>query len=45
LPEPDKAALIQQLLAMPQATIDAMPPTERAQIMALRAQLMNQYTR
>jgi len=45
LPESDKAVLIQQLLAMPQATIDAMPPTERAQIMALRTQLMNQYTR
>lgn len=45
LPDPDKAVLIQQLLAIPQATIDAMPPNERAQIMALKAQLMNQYTR
>ena len=45
LPESDKAVLIQKLLAMPQATIDAMPPTERAQIMALRTQFMNQYTR
>jgi len=45
LPDSDKAALIQQLLAMPQATIDAMPPTERSQIMALRAQFMSQYPR
>lgn len=32
--------LLQQVLAMPQATIDSLPPAERSQIMALRQQLM-----
>lgn len=32
--------LLQQVLSMPQATIDALPPMERSQIMLLRQQLM-----
>ncbi|EEP76119.1 conserved hypothetical protein [Uncinocarpus reesii 1704] len=32
--------LLQQVLSMPQATIDALPPTERSQIMLLRQQLL-----
>ena len=35
LADPD--ALMQQVLAMPQSMIDALPPGDRAQIMALRA--------
>jgi cleavage stimulation factor subunit 2 len=35
---PDTDALIQQVMAMPQAVIDQLPPAERAQIMALRVQ-------
>jgi len=44
-PPADPNALYQQVLAMPQAQIDALPPNDRAQIMALRQQLMQQYTR
>lgn len=36
--EADPNALIQQVLAMPQEIVDALPPAERQQIMALRAQ-------
>jgi cleavage stimulation factor subunit 2 len=43
--QPDKAALVQQVLSMTQQQIDALPPMERGQIMALRAQLMQQYQR
>ncbi|KAK4862789.1 hypothetical protein LT330_002922 [Penicillium expansum] len=32
--------LLQQVLSMPQASIDALPPMERSQIMLLRQQLM-----
>ncbi|KAJ5466266.1 hypothetical protein N7530_010053 [Penicillium desertorum] len=32
--------LLQQVLSMPQATIDALPPMERSQILLLRQQLM-----
>ncbi|KAJ5676208.1 hypothetical protein N7462_009105 [Penicillium macrosclerotiorum] len=32
--------LLQQVLSMPQSAIDALPPTERSQIMLLRQQLM-----
>ncbi|TLD25612.1 hypothetical protein PspLS_05508 [Pyricularia sp. CBS 133598] len=38
----DTDALMQQVLALPQATIDQLPEAERAQIMALRASLMGQ---
>jgi cleavage stimulation factor subunit 2 len=31
--------LLQQVMAMDQRTIDTLPPTERSQIMALRAQM------
>ena len=37
---PGQEELLQQVLAMPQATIDALPPLERSQIMLLRQQLM-----
>ncbi|KAK2750623.1 hypothetical protein FQN57_002694 [Myotisia sp. PD_48] len=37
---PGHEELIQQVLSMPQATIDALPPTERNQIMVLRQQLL-----
>lgn len=37
---PGQEELLQQVLTMPQATIDALPPTERSQIMLLRQQLM-----
>lgn len=38
----DRVSLVQQVLAMPQQQIDALPPVERAQIMTLRAQLLQQ---
>lgn len=38
----DTDALMQQVLALPQSTIDQLPEAERAQIMALRASLMGQ---
>jgi cleavage stimulation factor subunit 2 len=38
----DRVSLVQQVLSMPQQQIDALPPVERAQIMALRAQLLQQ---
>jgi cleavage stimulation factor subunit 2 len=44
-PQPDREALLQQVLQMPQAQIDSLPPNDRAQIMALRASLMAQYGR
>lgn len=34
----DTGALMQQVLNMPQEIVDSLPPTERAQIMAIRAQ-------
>lgn len=37
---PNQDELLQQVLSMPQATIDALPPMERSQIMLLRQQLM-----
>ncbi|KAM5433037.1 hypothetical protein MferCBS31731_007261 [Microsporum ferrugineum] len=37
---PGQEELLQQVLSMPQATIDALPPTERNQIMVLRQQLL-----
>ena len=37
---PGQDELLQQVLAMPQQTIDALPPVERSQIMLLRQQLM-----
>lgn len=37
---PGQGELLAQVINMPQATIDALPPTERAQIMLLRQQLM-----
>ncbi|KAJ5238393.1 hypothetical protein N7468_003012 [Penicillium chermesinum] len=37
---PGQDELLQQVLTMPQATIDALPPMERSQIMLLRQQLM-----
>lgn len=37
---PGQEELLQQVLTMPQATIDALPPVERSQIMLLRQQLM-----
>ncbi|KAH8586564.1 hypothetical protein B0O99DRAFT_528443 [Bisporella sp. PMI_857] len=37
-PVDDNAALIQQLLSMPQDVIDQLPPAERAQLMAFRSQ-------
>lgn len=37
-PADDPSALIQQVLSMPQEIIDALPPAEKAQILALRAQ-------
>ncbi|MCJ1310853.1 hypothetical protein MMC25_004521 [Agyrium rufum] len=41
-PAPDNAqALLQQVLAMPQAQVEALPPAERAQIEALRRQFPN----
>lgn len=33
---PDQAALLKQVLEMPQRVVDALPPAERAQIMQLR---------
>jgi len=43
--QPSQNDLIQQVLAMPQAMIDALPPEQRAQIMQLRQQFGNQYAR
>lgn len=40
-PSQDTQALLRQVLSMPQHQIDALPPMERAQIMALRQQLMS----
>jgi cleavage stimulation factor subunit 2 len=37
---PSQEELLQQVLTMPQATIDALPPMERTQIMMLRQQLL-----
>lgn len=37
---PGQEELLQQVLSMPQAAIDALPPTERSQIMLLRQQLL-----
>lgn len=37
---PGQEELLQQVLSMPQAQIDALPPLERSQIMMLRQQLM-----
>ncbi|KAJ9246869.1 hypothetical protein DTO207G8_8544 [Paecilomyces variotii] len=37
---PGQDELLQQVLSMPQAAIDALPPVERSQIMLLRQQLM-----
>ena len=37
---PSQEELLQQVLAMPQATVDALPPLERSQVMILRQQLM-----
>lgn len=37
---PGQEELLQQVLNMPQATIDALPPAERSQIMLLRQQLL-----
>lgn len=37
---PGQEELLQQVLNMPQSTIDALPPMERSQIMMLRQQLM-----
>nr|KMM65502.1 hypothetical protein CPAG_01852 [Coccidioides posadasii RMSCC 3488] len=37
---PGQEELLQQVLSMPQATIDALPPAERSQIMLLRQQLL-----
>jgi cleavage stimulation factor subunit 2 len=37
---PGQEELLQQVLSMPQATIDALPPLERSQIMLLRQQLL-----
>ncbi|CAI7674697.1 unnamed protein product [Penicillium pancosmium] len=37
---PNQDELLQQVLSMPQAAIDALPPNERNQIMILRQQLM-----
>lgn len=37
---PSQEELLQQVLSMSQATIDALPPLERSQIMLLRQQLM-----
>lgn len=37
---PSQEELIQQVLNMPQSTIDSLPPVERSQIMLLRQQLM-----
>ncbi|KAK6606062.1 RNA recognition domain-containing protein [Botrytis cinerea] len=36
--EPDADALMAQVMAMPQELIDSLPPADRAQLMALRAQ-------
>jgi cleavage stimulation factor subunit 2 len=40
---PDRNALIQQVMSMTQAQIDQMAPNDRQQIMALRAQLAQQF--
>lgn len=37
---PGQEELLQQVLAMPQSAIDALPPMERSQVMLLRQQLM-----
>ncbi|KAG5289345.1 RNA recognition motif containing protein, polyadenylation factor subunit CstF64 [Histoplasma ohiense] len=39
-PIPSQDELLQQVLNMPQSAIDALPPTERSQIMLLRQQLL-----
>lgn len=36
--EPDTNALMAQVMAMPQELIDSLPPADRAQLMALKAQ-------
>jgi len=36
--QPDTEALMAQVMAMPQSLIDQLPPAERAQLLALRAQ-------
>jgi cleavage stimulation factor subunit 2 len=41
-PQPDTDALMAQVMAMPQSLIDQLPPAERAQLLALRAQLSAQ---
>lgn len=38
----DTDALVQQVMSLPQAVIDALPPTEREQIMILKAQFLAQ---
>src|SRR5699024_7383820 len=37
---PNQEELLQQVLNMPQATVDALPEAERSQVMLLRQQLM-----
>jgi cleavage stimulation factor subunit 2 len=44
-PQPDREALLQQVLQMPQSQIDSLAPADRAQIMALRQSLLAQYGR
>lgn len=44
-PQSDRDALLQQVLQMPQAQIDQLSAPDRAQIMALRSSLMQQYAR
>ncbi|KAJ5103152.1 hypothetical protein N7532_003681 [Penicillium argentinense] len=39
-PNPQRDELLQQVLNMPQSMVDALPPTERQQIMILRQQMM-----
>ena len=41
--QPGQEELLKQVLAMSQQTIDALPPVERGQIMALRQQLLARY--
>jgi len=38
--QPGQDELLKQVLAMTQQQVDSLPPQERAQIMALRQQLM-----
>lgn len=44
-PAPDRNALVQQLMALPQSEIDKLPPDQRVQIMTLRSQYGGQYGR